>query len=284
LGCTLPVLERLSDETLITTEHLVRAGRRRTHCQTIGKTLVYFLTFELSRTIANLSAGSFEARGGDASIVDLSLGDVAELAGYGITEEGTVGGLRFLTEAITALDPATITVAGFGATGACEGDSGGPLLVRGRDGSPRVVGVLTVGSASCTGADDYVRLDAVQGWMQATIGSGAPDDADCGTIPSQQGRCLYGTAVWCSGMQLLAEHCMAGKECGWDGSQAGFRCVDSQSDPCDGVDSVGGCRDGAALSCRGGTLVRQTCAPCGTCRVDGTTGSPGCEARPPAEE
>lgn len=56
---------------------------------------------------------------------ELDLGNRVELAGYGLTEAHIVGGLRFLVEAVTAVDSFSITVDGFGANGACDGDSGG---------------------------------------------------------------------------------------------------------------------------------------------------------------
>ena len=69
---------------------------------------------------------------------------------------------------------------------------------------------------------------------------------------SSEGRCLYGSAIWCSDARLVGDHCASGIQCGWDPRQAGFRCVDPASGPCEGVRSVGTCRDGAALSCTKG--------------------------------
>jgi hypothetical protein len=114
---------------------------------------------------------------------------------------------------------------------------------------------LAIGSDSCTGTDEYVRLDAIQAWVQATVGPVVPGVLDCGSI-SSEGRCLYGSAIWCSDARLAGDHCASGTQCGWDPRQAGFRCVDPASDPCEGVGSVGTCRDGAALSCTQGTLRR----------------------------
>jgi hypothetical protein len=213
-------------------------------------------------TSAGSDAGAIDAVAGIASIApggattgDLAVGDVVEVAGYGITENRTVGDLRFLTEAISDIDPSTIIVDGRGASGACEGDSGGPLLLRGPDGAARVAAILAIGSDSCTGTDEYVRLDAIQAWVQATVGPVVPGVLDCGSI-SSEGRCLYGSAIWCSDARLAGDHCASGTQCGWDPRQAGFRCVDPASDPCEGVGSVGTCRDGAALSCTQGTLRR----------------------------
>jgi len=212
----------------------------------------------------------------------LAVGDVVELAGYGVTETGSVRSLRFLAESIVGLDLASITVSGFGATGACAGDSGGPLLVRASDGTLAVVGVLSDGSGTCLDEDTYARLDGIHDWIESVIGSYASVDKECGTI-TEVGRCLYGVALSCSGTEIVANVCAAGEICGWDTGQAAFRCVDPSSDPCAGVDSVGACQNGAAEWCNGGVLETESCGPCGTCRVDGQTGSPECRSGSEAE-
>ncbi|MBV9949447.1 MAG: trypsin-like serine protease, partial [Myxococcales bacterium] len=201
------------------------------------------------------------------------------MAGYGATENGTLRSLRFLAESITSLDAEQITVRGFGKSGACEGDSGGPLLVRGADGAPLVAGVMSLGSASCLDEDTYVRLDAIEGWVNATVEAAPPSSRECGAI-SPEGRCFYGNAVWCEGGQLKGDACAAPKRCGWAGDRNGFRCVLASGDPCSGVDSVGACVGDAALWCYGGTLYRQPCGPCGVCRVEGATGRPVCTVEP----
>jgi hypothetical protein len=204
-----------------------------------------------------------------------STGDVIEIAGYGTTEDRTVRSLRLLAEPITAVDATSITVSGFGASGACEGDSGGPLLVRAKDGSAAVLGVLSEGSPTCVGDDTYTRLDSIHDWIESITGPNPSVSRDCGSI-TEEGRCFYGSAVWCSGAALVAELCSAGKWCGWDRGEWGFRCVEPFADPCGGVDSVGACRSGEALSCAGGILRRQPCTPCDTCRIDGKSGNPMC--------
>jgi hypothetical protein len=204
----------------------------------------------------------------------LAVGDSAEMAGFGLTEEGDTRTLRFLVETVTAMDDGSITVNGFGLNGACEGDSGGPLLLRDPRGPVMVAGVLSVGSADCVGEDEYIRLDAIADWLSATVGAGAADQAECGSL-SAQGRCLYGSAMRCSGTQLLAEPCTGGLRCGWDPASEGFRCVDPSTDPCSGVDSVGACVENAVMTCTNGVLTRADCG-CDACRIDGKTGAPRC--------
>lgn len=205
----------------------------------------------------------------------LAAGDVVDLAGYGLTESGDQRELRFLAESIVDIDDTNVTVSGFGANGACEGDSGGPLLVRAADGSVVVAGVLSAGSITCVEEDKYVRLDAVRDWAMTVIGADVSPDVECGTI-TERGRCLYGNAIWCVGNELTAERCKNGTECGWDVDQGAYRCVSPSLDPCLGVDSMGACRGSAALVCNDGALVRENCEGCSVCRVAGRTGRAHC--------
>jgi hypothetical protein len=202
-------------------------------------------------------------------------GIVVELAGFGMTEEGDTRELRFLAEPIVTVEAETVVVDGLGSNGACQGDSGGPLLARAPDGAALTIGVLTSGAASCVDKDRYVRLDAVSDWIEETTGSLVLADRTCGGI-TEEGRCLYGSALYCEGETLRAAACAGQTSCGWDENQAGFRCVRTAEDPCRGVDSVGTCRDNIALSCSGGVLDALSC-DCGrTCRIDGKTGRPRC--------
>jgi len=94
------------------------------------------------------------------------------ISGFGQQEDGRIGELEFLGERIIRVDATSITVMGEGESGACLGDSGGPLLIRDGGGSIAVAGVLSKGSASCTGIDIYIRLDVVREWLgQAGVAS-----------------------------------------------------------------------------------------------------------------
>ena len=97
------------------------------------------------------------------------LGMEATLAGLGLTETGESGELRFLDEEVVDLSDDEIVVDGMGRSGACVGDSGGPLLVATDDGRPRVAGVLSRGSHDCLGIDVYVRADRLANWVQQQI-------------------------------------------------------------------------------------------------------------------
>jgi hypothetical protein len=205
----------------------------------------------------------------------VTVGDVVAIAGYGRTETEGPGELRFLAEPVVAVEEDSVLVSGHGESGACEGDSGGPLLVRDGKGRPIVAGVLTSGAASCVERDRYVRLDGLSSWLEQTTGGFTTTEVPCGEI-DDTGRCLYGSALFCNGGRLEAEACSGDRTCGWDVARSGYRCVAPAEDPCDGVDAVGACRDGAALTCGGGILRREPCACGRSCRIDGKTGAPRC--------
>lgn len=106
---------------------------------------------------------------------------VATLAGYGLDEDGNIGARRFVQEPVVEMDDERLVVDGTGGSGACLGDSGGPLLMTGSRGE-YVVGILSVGSASCTKIDVYQRLTPVQGWLQSIMDRFNSSDPDDGHI------------------------------------------------------------------------------------------------------
>jgi hypothetical protein len=100
---------------------------------------------------------------------EISVGDRATLAGFGLDEDGNFGERRFVDEPIVDLDDELVVVDGAGASGACTGDSGGPLLLRTALGELRVAGVLSVGSASCNAIDVYQRVAPVADWLSEQL-------------------------------------------------------------------------------------------------------------------
>ncbi|HMJ13914.1 MAG TPA: trypsin-like serine protease [Polyangiaceae bacterium] len=109
------------------------------------------------------------------------IGGLVTLAGRGMTETGALGELFFAEERVVDIRPSEIWVDGEGRTGACGGDSGGPLLVTDATGSARVAGVLDRGSANCLGVDVYTRIDRLSAWIRGIIGqrTGADDAEPC---------------------------------------------------------------------------------------------------------
>jgi hypothetical protein len=100
----------------------------------------------------------------DEPIDEAWIGHPVELAGYGFTELGELGELRFVTEPIVDVEEDAIVVHGHGRSGACGGDSGGPLLARDDAGRVRVIGLLDAGHASCVQDDRYTRMDVLADW------------------------------------------------------------------------------------------------------------------------
>jgi secreted trypsin-like serine protease len=133
-----------------------------------------------------------------------AIGQVGVIAGYGLNEQGTVGEKLFAEATVDAVGahvagysepdavadpvcadassdapadagpcsaaPLLVTVDSGAGAGACLGDSGGPLLVRDTSGW-QVAGVLSEGSAYCTGEDIYVDLASVAAWISAQLRS-----------------------------------------------------------------------------------------------------------------
>jgi hypothetical protein len=169
------------------------------------------------------------------SLSEAWIGSPVELSGYGFDEWGAAGNLRFVTETVARVEDDFLVVDGRGRTGACVGDSGGPLLGRDDDGSTRVLGVLDHGDKSCRREDFYVRVDALADWAPFTAAiSDDPEVATCDGL-NERGACLRGRAMWCDGDRPRSELCAPEAPCGWSRPDAGFRCVSEGEDPCLGL-------------------------------------------------
>jgi hypothetical protein len=155
-------------------------------------------------------------------------------------------------------------------------------MVRADDGSVRVIGNLSGGDESCTGRDNFTRVDVFRSFIEGYTGPTAPvDGAGCGTVTSE-GRCMDGSALWCApGDTLQSQRCENGAVCGWDAAQAGFRCVPGSTDPCMGIDRYGRCDGTVARYCDRGTLRNVDCASCGEqCADNPAAGGVVCQADP----
>lgn len=100
-------------------------------------------------------------------------GRLVQLAGFGTDVLSPPGPRRFLVETLKRVMEESLLVDGQGKSGACAGDSGGPLLMRARSGAPVVVGILSKGSPSCMGEDIYVRVDKVSSWLREHVAAPA---------------------------------------------------------------------------------------------------------------
>ncbi len=204
-------------------------------------------------------------------------GAPVDLAGYGVNADGVpASALSFLAEPIASIDSEMLVVDGKGRSGACIGDSGGPMLLRDGTGALRVAGILSSGSAACTGIDRYLRADVIRAWVLGMIGAPPPTAASCGAIDSI-GFCRSDTAIWCNSSALHAQACSGATACGWSNAAAGYRCVQRQQDACDGVSDLGECRDATLRSCNAGHLDETDCASCNAaCGWDATQGKARC--------
>jgi hypothetical protein len=208
-----------------------------------------------------------------SSLVD----HVAVLAGYGLSEAALSEGRRFAAEPITALEPDSVVVSGGDVSGACLGDSGGPLLGRGVDGLVRVYGVLSAGSVTCRGDDRYTRLDVDPDWASGVGLLGQRNEVVACDGVNAEGRCFGEVAVWCEADELQRAECAAPAACGWDEVARGYRCRDSAGDPCRGVPDSGTCEGARARVCSSGSLLEVDCEACAdTCMLSPATGRVAC--------
>lgn len=178
----------------------------------------------------------------------------ATLAGYGLTADHHSGELYFLVESVVTSDQRSVVVDGFGRSGACAGDSGGPLLIRDRSGRVGILGLLSTGDASCVGKDEYLRVDGLGEWLRNAGDLPPPSDA-CGGIDGR-GRCFDDLAVWCEHGGLSVATCSAGRACGMSAELGGFRCTKA---PLCAGDHFGRCVDGVALVCDEGGERASVC-------------------------
>jgi hypothetical protein len=204
------------------------------------------------------------------------VGSVATLAGHGQSEFESVTTRRFVSETVTAVGEEFLVTSGGELSGACRGDSGGPLFGRALDGFVRVYGVLEDGTLICRGDDRYTRVDADPQWEGFAGSTTTRETTACGEI-TEEGRCYGEAAVWCEGGQLRRMACPAGERCGFSSGASGYRCVDAASDPCAGVPDSGQCDGSRALVCDDGVLLRVDCVECADrCVIVPTNGQVAC--------
>jgi hypothetical protein len=203
------------------------------------------------------------------------VGQRVQLAGTGYAEGENPASRLFAVASVVSMSDTTITVTAGGYAGACDGDSGGPLLVRGAEGRPEVAGVLSAGSVNCWSEDDYVRTDAAARFLLAAV-QAIPTEPSCGAL-DYEGRCFGNQAVWCEQPSLVAAECEGATTCGFDPDVSGYRCVEPRLDPCHGIDELGECRGGDAMTCEGGRAVRNACSQCGAeCVISPRSGRATC--------
>ncbi|MCP4603887.1 MAG: S1 family peptidase [Proteobacteria bacterium] len=219
---------------------------------------VMLLEIQKSDVLDNLSIQPIEPWGD--RVTDEWLGSFATLVGFGYTESGEIGDRLFLSEPIVEITPTTVIVDGKGESGACTGDSGGPLLLHDENGTIRIIGVLIQGSSDCLGIDIYSRTDVLDDWISSTIDNAMENP--CGTITAE-GQCLGdGSAAYCENDRLVFDSCVTGSYCAFNVSANGYRCITFEEDFCMGIDELGTCQGQVAMRCRRGILYLKDCAAC----------------------
>jgi hypothetical protein len=205
-----------------------------------------------------------------------SAGELAEIAGAGMREDGGVGQIEFSVVRIESVGEEQLFTNALGDGGPCNGDSGGPLLKRGYLGRVEVFGILSKGEPSCRGHDEYLRLDAANSWLRSRLGAPIASESACLTLGST-GRCFGDRAVWCENGAEASGVCDGGYGCGWSPADRGFRCVPAELDPCGGLDDLGSCASGIARRCIDGRVEELSCSACGaSCLISSRTGKATC--------
>lgn len=194
------------------------------------------------------------------------IGRIVEASGYGRQETGRSGEREFTAEPISSMRGTTVTINGEGRHGVCFGDSGGPLLAIASDGSVRIGGVLSNGDPSCTGYDNYTRVDLQRDWIERYVGPTAPPGPQpCGSV-TDEGSCNPDRtrATYCESGVLQVANCAGGDVCAWSAPASGYRCIPAANDPCGGLTDFGTCDDNNVLTwCDQGRLMRRDCQACG---------------------
>ncbi len=207
-------------------------------------------------------------------------GTAVETAGYGLTESGASGDLKFSVQEVASVnDELALVLDGDGSWLACAGDSGGPALLRDDQGRVRVVGVLSTGAFDCMGEGRYLYLPGFAEWIADVVEpSSGGNHTECGAL-TVAGRCFGSRAVFCDDGALRIEDCNVEEMCGYDIEREGFRCIAPDADPCLGVSEAGICEDGLASRCKNGELESVDCASCaGRCDRSHKSGLVECQA------
>lgn len=202
------------------------------------------------------------------------VGELVEIAGLSHWEGRVSGEADFGVVAVTGLEKESIVVSS-DHVAPCNGDSGGPLLWRDRDGRLVVGGVLSWGSRACVGQDHYLRLSAIDSWLEERIPV-TETVSSCEAL-GRRGRCFGQVAVFCEEQQERRDVCGQNEVCGWHDELEAYRCLSSKGDPCLGIPDTGICAGDSAIRCAQGQLRSLNCVSCGArCSFSSVTGEAFC--------
>lgn len=200
---------------------------------------------------------------------NLEPGDLTQLAGFGLNQDNELGRLAFVVESVHDVADTTITVSPLETTGACTGDSGGPLLTWISSGAVAVVGILSQGDPSCTGKDTFVRVSHLSEWISTFVPlKPSQSPSPCGAVPDE-GRCFNRTVAWCDGQHVSAKACTGNARCGWSAINNRYDCVTDEVTECGTITDTGDCHEDSAMVCSSGSLVASPCTRCTRSPVTG---------------
>jgi hypothetical protein len=274
----------VADDWILTAAHCVSGTKqisvlvgdpRETLTSTLATQTVTHETLDAALVHAELPSGEVDSLSLMDEPLDVPwLGRLVQVAGRGLTENGSTGELLFIAEPIVRIDEDSIVVDGLGSGGACGGDSGGPLLSIAQDGSLRILGILSRGSYTCAHEDRYVRSDLLVDWVTARTGSRDSPQTPCRNV-STGGRCWGRTLLRCNDSTWSIATCP--ETCGWSTARSSWDCVDQISDACSGVPREGVCVSSQLSWCEAGLLKTVDCSRCyGYCGFDAARGEWAC--------
>lgn len=207
------------------------------------------------------------------------VGRSADIAGRGL--DGTspkAGDLLFASVLIEKADDNIILVRGnIDGTGACFGDSGGPLLDRDSLGRVRLLGLLYEGSTTCTGVDSFVPASSIAKWLQELNVPFEQPSKSCAGL-SAGGFCANEEAVTCDEGNVKAERCAEDEVCTWNFPKRSQGCVARSEDPCAGQTEGGSCSGKILTRCVMGVRTSTDCGACSlSCERLGKTAAFACQ-------
>lgn len=209
------------------------------------------------------------------------VGRQVQNVGYGLTRAGgQSSGRRFWSvERVAAVSRYDFTTRfSDNGSGTCNGDSGGPSLLRIND-KVVVVGTVSWGDTGCRGEGHFALASYHAHWVQQQVAAVA-DNADAAATPGSagdaaadtacggigfQGTCQGEIAVWCEDGALQQRDCADdGQACGDTGGELGYYCLDPDTDDasagCQGYTFAGTCEGSVAVWCEDGQVLWYDCA------------------------
>jgi len=181
------------------------------------------------------------------------VGQRVQNVGYGIVDENDWydnNSLRWWTvQEVVDMNAGEFVVTGWGETGVCNGDSGGPSLWTMPDGAVRIMGVVSWGEERCVDDTYFTLLHHASPFIDEYLES-------CGD-ETATGRCEGDVAIYCDGHTVVSTDCATrGLVCGGD-DDGQMRCVE---DLCEGETLEGRCEGDDAVWCDGAEVHREHCA------------------------